>query len=524
VRGKIVRSLANILYRELVFQSTTLLRLGGFLKDMSDTNSSELLRKIDSAFMFNKIFSTILFAAIPWFYLLVFAAYTSSIAIRAVAMSSSIAVISLLAFLESLNNIGVYMIRLPEVLNLYPLSEKEKLFSIIVLYSKLYGVQVISFILSSTLVYAIVTRNPVLVSINVVISILCAVYGLTIASIMSKGFYSFLLKGGGRSRYFVSSVFSFLAVVIIMWPIVLGNILKTVLSLVTFMDNMAIRLIFPNPFFNILESLNLELNLFLIDYMGILAYVMLAYGALKFMYRELTSLINPRTGFKNTSVIPRFKPVAIKPKSITRAIINRYLRVVFRHPSYATGFFTPLALTVLNLLSGPHSFIEATVVATVAMIIYPVLMLSVEAHGHLLTISLPVNTSVITRSILIIGVDEYLIIYTLTMLYAGLTNGLTVSIVLETLFTIPLVISLMMLEIWLLFKMEGENLFTGTFYMKISKTIIIYIVLSVTVIAPVWGSYFFALLVLGGLYKTLIPLTLSLIILIVSTRLFLRVK
>jgi hypothetical protein len=197
VRGKIVRSLANILYRELVFQSTTLLRLGGFLKDMSDTNSSELLRKIDSAFMFNKIFSTILFAAIPWFYLLVFAAYTSSIAIRAVAMSSSIAVISLLAFLESLNNIGVYMIRLPEVLNLYPLSEKEKLFSIIVMYSKLYGVQEISFILSSTLAYAIVTRNPVLVSINVVISILCAVYGLTIASIMSKGFYYFLLKGGG---------------------------------------------------------------------------------------------------------------------------------------------------------------------------------------------------------------------------------------------------------------------------------------------------------------------------------------
>jgi len=67
-------------------------------------------------------------------------------------------------------------------------------------------------------------------------------------------------------------------------------------------------------------------------------------------------------------------------------------------------------------------------------------------------------------------------------------------------------------------------LFTGTFYMKISKTVIIYIVLSVTVIAPVWGSYFFALLVLDGLYKTLIPLTLSLIILIVSTRLFLKCK
>ena len=144
MRGKIVGSLANILYRELVFQSTTLLRLGGFLKDMSDTNSSELLRKIESAFMFNKIFSTILFATIPWLYLLVFAAHTSSIAIRAVAMSSSIAVISLLAFLESLNNIGVYMIRLPEVLNLYPLSEKEKLFSIIIMYSKLYGVQVTS--------------------------------------------------------------------------------------------------------------------------------------------------------------------------------------------------------------------------------------------------------------------------------------------------------------------------------------------------------------------------------------------
>jgi len=188
VRGKIVGSLANILYRELVFQSTTLLRLGGFLKDMSDTNSSELLRKIESAFMFNKIFSTILFATIPWLYLLVFAAHTSSIAIRAVAMSSSIAVISL-AFLESLNNIGVYMIRLPEVLNLYPLSEKEKLFSIIIMYSKLYGVQVTSFILSSTLVYVTVTGNPVLASINVVISILCAVYGLTIASIMSKGFY-----------------------------------------------------------------------------------------------------------------------------------------------------------------------------------------------------------------------------------------------------------------------------------------------------------------------------------------------
>ncbi|MFZ8792034.1 MAG: hypothetical protein ACO2OS_07205 [Thermosphaera aggregans] len=298
MRGKIVGSLANILYRELVFQSTTLLRLGGFLKDMSDTNSSELLRKIDSAFMFNKIFSTILFATIPWLYLLVFAAHTSSIAIRAVAMSSSIAVISLLAFLESLNNIGVYMIRLPEVLNLYPLSEKEKLFSIIIMYSKLYGVQVTSFILSSTLVYVTVTGNPVLASINVVISILCAVYGLTIASIMSKGFYYFLLNGGGRSRYFVSSVLGFLAVVMIMWPIVLGNIIKTVLSLVTFMDNMAIRLIFPNPFFNILESLNLELNSFLIDSMGILVYVVLAYGALKFMYRELTSLINPWTGFK----------------------------------------------------------------------------------------------------------------------------------------------------------------------------------------------------------------------------------
>jgi len=160
-------------------------------------------------------------------------------------MSSSIAVVSLLAFLELLSNIGVYMIRLPEVLNLYPLIEKEKLFSIIVMYSKLYGVQVISFILSSTLVHAIVTGNPVLVSINVVVSMLCAVYGLTIASIMSKGFYYFLLKGGARSRYFVSSVSSFLAVVIIMRPIVLGNILKTVFSLVTFMDNMAIRLIFP---------------------------------------------------------------------------------------------------------------------------------------------------------------------------------------------------------------------------------------------------------------------------------------
>jgi len=67
VRGKIVRSLANILCRELVLQSTTLLRLGGFLKDTSDTNSSELLRKIDSAFMFNKTSSTILFAAIPGF-------------------------------------------------------------------------------------------------------------------------------------------------------------------------------------------------------------------------------------------------------------------------------------------------------------------------------------------------------------------------------------------------------------------------------------------------------------------------
>jgi len=213
-------------------------------------------------------------------------------------MSSSIAVVSLLAFLELLSNIGVYMIRLPEVLNLYPLIEKEKLFSIIVMYSKLYGVQVISFILSSTLVHAIVTGNPVLVSINVVVSMLCAVYGLTIASIMSKGFYYFLLKGGARSRYFVSSVSSFLAVVMIMWPIVLGNILKTVLSLVTFMDNMAIRLIFPNPFFDILEGLNLELNSFLIDSMGILVYVVLAYGALKFMYRELTSLINPWTGFK----------------------------------------------------------------------------------------------------------------------------------------------------------------------------------------------------------------------------------
>ena len=87
------------------------------------------------------------------------------------------------------------------------------------------------------------------------------------------------------------------------------------------------------------------------------------------MYRELTSLIKPGTGFKDTSVIPRFKPVAIKPKSITGAVINRYIRVVFRHPSYATGFFTPSALIVLNLLSGPHSFIEARVVATVAMII-----------------------------------------------------------------------------------------------------------------------------------------------------------
>jgi len=151
-------------------------------------------------------------------------------------------------------------------------------------------------------------------------------------------------------------------------------------------------------------------------------------------------------------------------------------------------------------------------------------MLSVEAHGHLLTASLPVNTSVITRLILIIGVAEFSIIYTLTKLYVGLTNGLTVSIVLETLFTIPLVISLMVLEIWLLFEMEGENLFPSTLYMKISKTIIIYIVLSVTVIAPVWGSYFFALLVPGGLCKTLIPLTLSLIILIVSTRLFIRLK
>jgi len=141
--------------------------------------------------------------------------------------------------------------------------------------------------------------------------------------------------------------------------------------------------------------------------------------------------------FRNTSLMPRFKLVAIKPKSITRAIINRYLRVVFRHPSYATGFFTPIALTVLNLLSGPHSFIEGIVVATVAMIIYPVLMLSVEAHGHLLTVSLPVNTSVITRSILITGVAEYSTIYTLTLLYAGLTNGLAVSIVLEAMSRYP---------------------------------------------------------------------------------------
>jgi len=524
MRKEIVRTIANIMFKELVFQSTTMFRLGGFLKDMSDASSSEFLRKVSFSFKFNKIFSTIVFAAIPWIYLTTLIEYSTSFMVETAVFSSNIVIMLLLAFLEIQNTIGIYMLRLPEVVNLYPLSNREKLFSIIMLYTKLYDLPVAFFLLSISLLTIIFTRSLAIFILSILVSAVSVVYGLAIALLISKGFYFTLSKGGTRTRYLVSSLYSFSMVFIIMIPLMLSSILKTAFTTITSSNNLVYRLVFPNPFFNVLKDFSEGLDVFLIDVASILVYLILAARGLRFIYCELIGFINVRTDFSKMFKESFSKPVMIKPTHPVKAFVNRYIKVVLRHPGYAIGFFMPPAIIIWNLIASSSFIVQALQLGSVAIIVYPVLMLSVEAHGHSLTACLPVKTSKLTRSILLIGLLEYLAIYIMVLGYAATVNAFTLSTILESWFTIPLVASLIMLEIWILFKLEGDNLFTGTFYMKISKTILIYLILSIAVVLPVWASYYFALLFMSKTNRVLIPSLITLLILFVSSRLFIKIN
>ncbi|QOR94171.1 hypothetical protein IMZ38_05955 [Thermosphaera chiliense] len=524
MRREIVKTIADVMFKELIFQSTTMFRLGGFLKDMSDASSSEFLRKVGLTFKLNKIFSTVVFAAIPWIYLIPFIENPGSHIIEGVVMSSSIVLVFLLAFLEVQNTIGIYMIRLPEIINLYPLSTREKLFSIMMLYFKLYDLPVFSFMLSVSILTIIFTGDITILIISVLVVALSTIYGLALAMLISKGFYYSLSKGGTKSRYLVSSAYSFLTVFLIVIPILLTNVFKTVFTILTSSDYLLYRLVFPSPFFNLLTSFSRWPGLLLIDVLSVLVYSVLAIASLRFILSELTGFINLRPDFTKASGELLPMPIEIKPMPQVKAFIKRYIRVVLRHPSYAIGFFMPPAIMIWNLIASPATLVQALQVGSMAMIAYPVLALSVEAHGHSLTVTLPVKTTVLTRSILVVGLIEYLAIYIALLGYAAAANVLTVSTILESWFTIPLVASLIMLEIWILFKLEGENLFTGTFYMKISKTIIAYLILSIAVVVPVWASYYYALLFMSEADKVLIPSIISLLILFVSARLFVKIR
>ncbi|MGB9828271.1 MAG: hypothetical protein ACPLSM_07115, partial [Thermosphaera sp.] len=294
MRRKIVKTIANVMFKELIFQSTTMFRLGGFLKDMSDASSSEFLRKVGLTFKLNKIFSTVVFAAIPWIYLIPFIENPGSRIIEGVVMSSSIVLVLLLTFLEVQNTIGIYMIRLSEITNLYPLSTREKLFSIIMLYFKLYDLPVLSFMLSVSILTIIFTRDIIVLIISVLVVALSTIYGLALAMLISKGFYYSLSKGGTKSRYLVSSAYSFLTVFLIVIPILLTNVFKTVLTILTSSDNLLYRLVFPSPFFNLLTSFSRWPGLLIMDVLSVLVYSALAMASLRFILTELTGFINLR--------------------------------------------------------------------------------------------------------------------------------------------------------------------------------------------------------------------------------------
>ncbi|MEM2078453.1 MAG: hypothetical protein QXH45_04220 [Thermosphaera sp.] len=150
--------------------------------------------------------------------------------------------------------------------------------------------------------------------------------------------------------------------------------------------------------------------------------------------------------------------------------------------------------------------------------------MSVEAFGHEYMRTLPLTLRTIFKTLAIMGILEYFFTYLSYFVLISARISRVSLEVLNTVFTLLHVPGLILLELWLLFKLEGERVFTGSFYMKLSRTIFVYIVAYLLLFIPVWSSYYLASMFLDETMFYFAPIAFSVGILIVAATEYSRIK
>ncbi|MEM1906620.1 MAG: hypothetical protein QW562_02075 [Thermosphaera sp.] len=208
---------------------------------------------------------------------------------------------------------------------------------------------------------------------------------------------------------------------------------------------------------------------------------------------------------------------------MTKALLRKYLKTILRFPGYSIAFFLPFALPLISSLTYPGNPVLGVQTISLGMMVSPII-LNVEAFGHEYMRTLPLTLRTIFKTLAIMGILKYFFTY---LSYFVLISARISRVSLEVLnivFTLLHVPGLILLELWLLFKLEGERVFIGSFYMKLSRTILVYILAYLLLFIPVWLSYYLASMFLDETMFYFAPIAFSVGILIVAATVYSRIK
>lgn len=511
-------SLVEALYSEIIFQSMTTFRLGGFLKDMRDSDPVYFVSKVKQAYLLNTVFASLMFAIYPF---LVYGGVEwagSGVSPLVLVSIVHLGYVFLMAFAEVENAVGTRLLRPREALAGLPVGEEEVARAIVFAYARIYRAPVLAFAASSTALVLYVTGSPILGILNVLLALLSTFYAISLSTIFGVAFARALKSRKGAGRLLVALLASLTTGLLVATPVVIPNIVRTVLSSWIFRHPLVTAIaysIYPAPLLLLARGGSwLDASVILAS----VAYVTLGYFSFVYMKRSLYRLLSERDveslgmGSGGRVVLKTTRPVL--------ALAKRYVKTAIQYPAYGAGFTLPIGILVLNAVLGNTDIPGIFTQVTVAMIAYPLIVLGIEAHGRAFTRTLPVSNKAIGEAVVLLGVTEVALIYLgftafcATFWREGLYTALSMW------FTIPLVASAVMVEIIFLLLVEGENVFTGSFYTKLSKTTLIYILLYFITVLPTWVAYYIPVIAGWPEYSYLLAGGVSIIQLIASAYVF----
>lgn len=496
----------------------TTFRLGGFLKDMRDSDPVYFVSKVRQAYLLNTVFASLMFAIYP---LLVYGGigWAGNGASPIVLVSIvHLGYLFLMAFTEVEHAVGTRLLKAREVLAGLPVGDEEVAKAVVHAYVRMYRAPVLAFTFSSTALVLYVTGSPILAALNALLALLSTVYAISLSAIFGDAVTRALRSRAGTGRMLVALLASLTIGLLVATPVVIPTIVKTVVSSPTFRDPLIKTLgysIYPAPLL-ILTTRGLRLDP--LATLASVAYVVLGYFSSRYIKRSLYRLVSEK-GVESLSTKTGGR-VVLKTSRPVVALAKRYIKTSIQYPAYGSGFTLPIGILVLNAVLGNTDIPAIFTQVTVAMIAYPLIVLGIEAHGRSFTRTLPVSNKAIGEAVVLLGVAEATLIYLGFAVFCAVFYRQALKLALSMWFTVPLVASAIMVEIIFLFLVEGENVFTGSFYTKLSKTTLIYILLYFTTVLPTWVAYYVPVIAGWPEYSHLLAGGVSIVQLIVSAYIF----